>query len=136
MKLKGNNSSFEIKLITKSNPNSIDEWDRKWINSELEILLLGFKANQSIEILYDDLICFYESIKNALNDFSKTIIFSNIEESVYLEGKIETNGQVLWNGFNIYPIGDGNKLIFKFETELAQIDKLFVDIKKALNEFS
>ncbi len=136
MKLKGNDSSLEIKLITKSNPNSIDEWDRKWINSELEILLLGFKANQNIEILYDDLVCFYESIKNALDDFSKTIIFSNIEEPIYLEGKIDINGQVLWNGFNIYPIGDGNKLEFRFETELAQLDKLFVDLKKALNEFS
>lgn len=136
MKLIGNTSLFEISTFGKSNPNSLDEWDRKWIKSELKIKLDGFNSNQHIELLEDDFVGFHNSIEESLKNFSKPIVFNTIEESIFLKGNIEPSGQVLWEGYTIYPIGDGNKLSFRFETELAQVDNLLIDLKRELNQYS
>lgn len=133
MRLIGNTSLFEITILGKTRPQSEDEWDRRWIKIELNIKLNGFASRQFIEILSDDFVSFCNSIKNSLNDFSKTIEFITLEESIFLQGTIQYNGQVVWKGYTIYPIGNGNKLSFRFETELAQVDNLYNDLQKELS---
>jgi hypothetical protein len=130
MKLIGNKSSIEIITLGKTNPNSSDEWDKRWIKVELKISLEGFISQQRIELLDGDFERLYNSIDLSLKNFLIPIEFETLEESIYLKGNIEQSGQVYWEGYTIYPIGNGNKLSFRFETELAQLDNLLVDLKR------
>lgn len=132
MKLIDNTSLFEIILFGKTNPNSYNEWDKKWVRAELKIKLNGFTSHQTIQLLDEDLIRFYNSIKETLKDFSNPIVFNTLEESILLNGIVEPSGQVKWSGHIVYPINDGNKLLFRFETELAQVDNLYNDLQKEL----
>jgi phage pi2 protein 07 len=135
MKLIGNTSLFEVVILGRTSPNSNDEWDRRWIKTELTIKLNGFRSNQSIELLDGDFERFCDSIKESLQDFSKPIEFNTLEDSIYLKGIIQYNGQVEWEGYTIYPIGNGNKLSFRFETELAQVDNLYNDLFKEIKHY-
>ncbi|MBL7869520.1 MAG: hypothetical protein JNM71_16000 [Flavobacterium lindanitolerans] len=134
MKLVGNSSTFEMIVLGKSNPHTLNQYDSKWIKIELKIKLNGFLSHQFIELFKDDLIRFYNSINTSLSNFSIPIFLTTDEDAVYLKGTIDINGQVYWEGFNIYPIGNGNKLSFKFETELAQLDTLLIQLKKELKD--
>ena len=137
MELKGDTSKFEIEILGRSNPNSTDEWDRKWIEVELKINLNGFNSLQYIELLDDDLIRFNISIGNALKDYSIPIIFDTLEEFLHIEGRInQENNTIFWKGYSINPNDIRNKLDFNFETDIGQIEKLQEELKMSLDAIS
>lgn len=136
MILKGDSTVLQIIILDRINSNALNIWDRKWVNCEVKIRLNGFVADFRNKFLIDDFQNFNDSITESLKDMSKPILFHSLEESIYLKGIIDISGQVFWEGNVIYPVGDGNKLIFRFNTELAQIDTLSNDLYKELKNFS
>ena len=125
MELLGDKSKLNVIIVGKSNPSNLNEWDQKWITVKVKINLIGFTANYKTELLEDDLILFKDSLKSALNKSSDRVELNTLEESIYLEGQITYSGLIEWKGFVQYPIGDGNKLVFNFESDFSQIEKLY-----------
>jgi hypothetical protein len=124
MEIKGNNALINIEILGKSNPSATNEWDKKWLMVKIKIKLIGFNADFRTEILIDDFLEFLKSIENALNRNDNEFEFKTMEESIYLKGTINHLGSIEWNGFVVHPVGNGNKLIFKFESEHYQLEKI------------
>ena len=133
MKILGNNSKLILLILGKSNINSINEWDAKWLRVSVDINLIGFTANFKIELVEDDFKQFFNSLNDVLNKTSKVVEFKTMEESIYLKGQITYSGLIEWEGFVQFPIGDGSTLTFKFESDFLQIENLYDSLKKDLS---
>ncbi len=134
MKILGFNSSLEINLI--SDPSLFDKktnLHEEWIGFNVIIKLPGFFSNFEIILMGDDIYDFIDSLKKAydssFSEEKQEVLLETIEDSIYLKGIIDYKGTVQWEGYVIHPVGDGNKLTFKFEAELNSIsnarDQLF-----------
>lgn len=124
MELKGDNSFINIEVLGKSNPSAINEWDKKWLRVNVFLKLSGFTADFKSEFLIDDFTLFLNSIIRAINKEVKELEFKTMEDSFYLKGVINYLGNVEWSGYAVHPVGDGNKLTFKFESEYYQLEQL------------
>ena len=132
MELIGDNSKLTLEIIGKSNPNSMNEWDRRWLTINVIINLIGFNGRYKLELIQDDLELFKNSLKKVLDRTSDKVEFKTMEESIYLQGEITHSETVKWDGFVQFPVGYGNKLYFKFESEFIQIEKLHNSLVKEL----
>lgn len=133
MEILGNNSKLCLDILGKSNRNTTNKWDSKWIQVSVDIKLIGFRANFKIELIEDDFKQFFDSLNPVLNNTADLFEFKTLEESIYLRGKISYLGLIEWDGFVQYPIGDGNILSFKFESDLLQIERVYDSLKKDLS---
>lgn len=132
MEILGNNSKLCLEILGKSNLDTINEWDSKWIRVSVDINLNGFRANFKIELMDDDFRQFFDSLNSVLNKTSDVFEFKTLEESIYLKGKVSYSGLIEWEGSVQYPIGDGNVLSFKFESDYLQIEAVYDSLKKDL----
>jgi hypothetical protein len=133
MKLIGDSSVIQINILRFSNPSSLNVWDRKWLNAEINIIVHGFTAHFHTQLLIDDFTAFSNSLKNALETQKGEIIFSTLEESVFLKGLITYSGSIEWEGFAMYPVGNGNMLTFKTNSDFNQLEYMLSGINNELN---
>lgn len=47
MELVGDNSKLVLEIIGKSYPNSMNEWDRRWLTVNVIINLIGFNGKNN-----------------------------------------------------------------------------------------
>jgi len=132
MELKGDNAYISIKVHGSSNLSATNEWDKKWLKADVNVKVIGFTADFRSELLIDDFNQFLKTIDEAINKESNEVEFKTMEETFYLKGTVNHLGTLEWIGFAVYPVGDGNKLTFKFESEYLQLERLKTDLM-ALN---
>jgi hypothetical protein len=132
MEIIGDNSKLEIKVVGKSNVSSMNEWDKKWIQVQIYVQLIGFKANFRTELIEDDFKQFYFSLKEVLDKKTDTFELKTLEESIYLIGNVTYLGKIEWEDFVQFPIGNGNTLSFKFESDFFQIEKICSSLEQEL----
>jgi hypothetical protein len=136
MELIGNSSHVLIKILKYSNPHSADEWDRKWLNIKVMISLNGFQSNYKTQFLIDDFLAFSNMLKKVIEEKEGEVEFKTLEEAFYMKGTVNYIGKVEWEGFALYPIGEGNKLSFKFESDFSQLDKIKNELENDLISIS
>lgn len=134
MKLIGDSAIIQINIMGFSNPNSMDEWDQKWLNVEVDIKVSGFAAHFNILLLIDDFTSFKASLEKAIEAQKGEIEFNTLEESVFLKGLITYTGSIEWEGFVMYPVGDGNTLKFKTTSDFNQLESMLREINKDLKK--
>ncbi|MPS73178.1 MAG: hypothetical protein E2590_08505 [Chryseobacterium sp.] len=120
-------SNLEINFFNKVSPDSSDSNDSKWINVELIIKLNGFTAHQYLQLYEDDILSFIETINLFNRGDSQVVEFNNMEEFFHLKG-INIESEIHWEGYSIYPIGNGNKLEFKFITSENDLELMKNDL--------
>ncbi|MGC8825334.1 MAG: WapI family immunity protein [Bacteroidales bacterium] len=135
MELKGDNAFINIDIISKSNPYATNEWDKKWLKVNVVLKLLGFTANFTSEFLIDDFILFLKSIERIINKETIEIEFKTMEDTFYLKGVLNHLGNIEWIGYAVYPVGNGNKLTFKFESEYNQLEYLRDDLSILIGQY-
>ena len=126
MKILGDDALLELILISKITSDKKNvRWYDEWLTFNFKIKLNGFIANFDIDLTGSDIIEFIKSASHtyelSFNKNSPDIKFETLEESIYMKGIINYKGNIEWEGFVIYPVGDGNKLDFKFNTDLHQL---------------
>lgn len=130
MNIIGNKSEIiELNFLSRSYPDSLDENDKKWIDTEIVIKLNGYNAKQYISLYKDDIDLFFNSIQDVIQLKSNVIEFNNMEEIFHLRGEI-IGENVNWNCLSNYPAGSTTKLSFSFSTNKNDL----IYLKNSLQE--
>lgn len=129
MNIIGNNSEIiELNFLSRSYPDSLDENDKKWIDTEIVIKLNGYNVKQYVSLYKDDIDLFFNSIEDVIQLKSNVIEFNNMEEILYLRGEI-AGDYVKWNCLSNYPAGSSTKLSFSFSTNKNDLTYLKSSLK-------
>ncbi len=132
MKIVGDDAQLELDIIEKENLKSDNEDDQQWLEVNIKASLVGFKAYFEASIRIDELKLFIDSINGVL-DIQKGIVeLSTMEEAICLRGIVDSTGNVDWTGVLTYPVGIGNKLQFRFNTDFYQLQRIKDDLTKDL----
>jgi hypothetical protein len=97
--------------------------DEGGVHSNVSIAVEGHKANFYCWMMYDDFKSFHQNIKDVINGESNKITFSTIEDQVSFTGVVTSDGMIGWNGYTDYPLPDGNRLEFSFDSFLDTLEK-------------
>lgn len=124
MRLIGDNGTIELGILEQSYTNSEDESDKEWLEINIKIQLNGFRAHFRTQLMRNDFERFIDSLSNVLVTQKGDVEFNTLEESFYLKGSVSYSGNIDWIGSAVYPVGDGNKLIFKLETDFYQLERI------------
>ena len=133
MKIVGDDAKLGLYIIEAENSQSDDE---RWLEVNIEISLIGFRAHFEASVMIDELYSFIDSLSTALDTQQGTVKLSTMEEAIDLRGTIQPRGNVDWSGVLVYPIGIGNRLNFGFETDFYQLQRIKDDLTRELSIFS
>ena len=133
MDLKGNLGELNIRIIKRSNTDSRDYWDANWLEAEIKVNVLGFRALYGANLRIDDLQRFYENLLLFLDYKKNEIEFTTMEEGIYLKFTAEVNGEIKCEGIAKNILGDN--LIFKFDLDYTTMDIFNNQLKFILNSY-
>ncbi|WP_320018250.1 hypothetical protein [Labilibaculum manganireducens] len=128
MNIKGDLGNINLELIQG---NSTDEY--QWLIVFIDAKLRGFTASYNISIELESFTSFLETLKKWSIDNTQEIAFTTLEDSLTLNGKYDDLGKIQWRGKLQYPIGDGNILDFKMETDVVHVESLINELEFELS---
>lgn len=128
MNIKGELENINLEIIRGVNTN-----DYQWLMVFVDVKLCGFTASYSVSIELESFTTFLKTLKNSSTDNTQDIVFTTLEDSITLIGKYVDFGKIQWKGKFQYPIGDGNVLNFKMETNATQIQNIINELEFELS---
>lgn len=134
MILKAEGRLIEIAVLQRSYPNSKDYEDGNWLDTEMTIVVPGFKGFYGLNIRTDDFERFREDLMKLKSFQLKEIEFTTMEEGIYLKGVLNMSGNIQWKGIAKSSYGN-SCLTFVIETDYASIDDLIKQTSDILNEY-
>jgi len=133
MRLNGDTGKLEIKILGRIKPETDDYWDANWLESEIEVDILGFNALYGANLRVDDLQTFYERLTPLQDGSAKKAEFTTMEEGLYLHCEVAPNGQINCKG--IARDDTGISMDFKLQIDLASLDVFVSELKAVLASY-
>lgn len=133
MVLKGELSTVEVVILRRSNTATNEYWDANWLESAITVQVDSFRAHYGANLRADELSDFNNDLNDLVNLKTTKIIFSPIEEGLYLELSLESHGGVKCGGKSVNH--DGNVLFFKFGTDIEAINNFIAELGLVLKSY-
>ena len=132
MTIVGDDAQLELDIIRKEYSQSDNEEDQQWLEVNIKASLTGFMAYFEASVRIDEFNLFIDSISNVLDTQKGTVELFTMEESICLRGIVDATGNVDWTGVLTYPVGIGDKLQFRFNTDFYQLQRIKDGLTKDL----
>jgi hypothetical protein len=128
------NKKIEIIIKNRTYPQSTDDEDRKWLDSDVSVSILGFTAVLGIKFRIEEFINFYNQVLEMINGMLFEGLLANLEENLYIRCYLSKSGNILWNGY--VKDFEENTLRFSLTSDFIALVFLKDQLKRIINKYS
>lgn len=133
MKLENLSEVLKIKILRRSNLNSLDYWDANWLEAEISANTIAFKASFKTNFRVDELLLLNDELIKMINNQKNQTEFLAMEDGLQIGCKLDSKGFIVCS----IKLTDQCRdcLEFHFRTESSSIQSFTSNLNSELQAF-
>ncbi|GAB2775466.1 WapI family immunity protein [Salinimicrobium soli] len=133
--LKEGGDFLRIEVIRLAHPHAKDDWDHRWVKSNVSLKAGGFSGQFACDLMISDFQIFKEQLSALYEKMDGIAIFSTVEEQIDIKIKGDGLGHFEAQCKVMDSPGTGNSLDFELEFDQTFIPQIVNQLEKVIQTF-
>ncbi len=131
----GSGNYLRLEPVKLNYPDAVDEWDRKWINTNVAFKGGKFQGSNSGDLIIEDFKYLKDMLSLLYNNLNCKFEFADLDNNI----EFKVIGDGIGHFFTEVASNDtvfNTRLEFNIEFDQTQIPKMIIQLEKILARFS